>query len=112
MLESVGQMTIPLSMLMIGGLLANLNGKELWIIIQDRHIWFACLAKLIGIPLLLLPAFFLPIPDYSQSVRPNDFSLCPQIWCGCLFRLCWRVHLHSLRHSVHSFDLRALVMDI
>jgi len=62
LLENVGKMTIPLSMLLIGGLLANLKWKELYEYIRDYHLWFACLVKLVLFPLLLLPAFLLPIP--------------------------------------------------
>jgi len=60
-LEEVGKMTIPLSMLVIGSLMATVKFKDLMIIIKDIYIWLATLLKLIIIPLLLLPFLLLPL---------------------------------------------------
>ncbi|WP_245983513.1 AEC family transporter [Ammoniphilus oxalaticus] len=62
LLEQIGKMTIPLSMLLIGGLLANLAWKELGRYARDKWIWTASFAKLIVIPLCLFPMLLLPFP--------------------------------------------------
>lgn len=64
MLGEIGYMTIPLSMIMIGSLIATVKGKELIAIMKNPYIWLAVLAKLILIPLLFFPfLFFLPCPQ-------------------------------------------------
>ncbi|HZW68153.1 MAG TPA: AEC family transporter [Pseudogracilibacillus sp.] len=64
MLEEIGNMTIPLSMIMIGSLIATVKGKELLVLMKNTYIWLAVLAKLILIPLLLFPFIF--FPSYPQ----------------------------------------------
>lgn len=59
--EMVGLPTIPLSMLIIGILLANLNRTEVWHYIQNRYIWSAVSMRLLIIPLCLFPLLLLPI---------------------------------------------------
>ncbi|MCF6137731.1 AEC family transporter [Pseudalkalibacillus berkeleyi] len=57
--ETVGLPTVPLSMLIIGILLANLNKKEVWSYIRSPHLWSAAFMRLLGIPLCLLPFIFI-----------------------------------------------------
>lgn len=61
-LDSVGSMTVPLSMMLIGCLLGNVRYKELFAFIKDTYLWKATFLRLIGIPLLLLPFLFLSVP--------------------------------------------------
>lgn len=55
-LELVGKMTIPLSMMMIGVLIANVKWNE-FSLIKNKYVWKAAFLKLVIIPLLLLPFF-------------------------------------------------------
>ncbi|MBO1003008.1 AEC family transporter [Pseudogracilibacillus auburnensis] len=60
-LELIGKMTIPLSMMMIGILIANVKGfpcKQ----VTNKYLWKATITRLIIIPLFLLPFFALPVP--------------------------------------------------
>lgn len=61
-LESLGKMTIPLSMLLIGSLIAKVNNKELYLMIKNSYLWKMALARLLFIPFLLLPFAFLTVP--------------------------------------------------
>ncbi|AXI08783.1 auxin efflux carrier [Oceanobacillus zhaokaii] len=61
-LEIVGKMTIPLSMLLIGSLMANVKYKELIIMIKNIYLWKSAVTRLILIPLLLLPFAALSVP--------------------------------------------------
>ncbi|MDQ0340356.1 putative permease [Caldalkalibacillus uzonensis] len=61
-LESVGLMTIPLSMIMIGSFMANMNKRDMGRLSLNRSLWIACALKLVLLPLLLLPFSFLPVP--------------------------------------------------
>src|SRR5699024_12223965 len=38
-LESIGKMTIPLSMMLIGSLLAEVKGNELSRLLKNKHLW-------------------------------------------------------------------------
>ncbi len=57
--ETVGLPTVPLSMLIIGILLANLNKKEVWNYICSPYLWSSVFMRLIGIPICLVPFIFL-----------------------------------------------------
>jgi predicted permease len=57
--ETVGLPTVPLSMLIIGILLANLNKKEVLGYIQSPHLWYSVVMRLICIPLCLVPFIFI-----------------------------------------------------
>lgn len=61
-LESVGKMTIPLSMIIIGSLIANVNYKDIFLSLKNSYLWKAALFKLLLIPLLLLPFTSLSVP--------------------------------------------------
>lgn len=61
-LESVGKMTIPLSMMLIGILIANVKIKELVLLIKSIYPWISSLTRLIVIPALLLPFAVFNVP--------------------------------------------------
>ncbi|WP_313799747.1 AEC family transporter [Cytobacillus sp.] len=61
-LESMGNMTIPLSMLLIGSMIAKVNYKELFLLIKNSYLWKMAFARLLFIPFLLLPFTFLSVP--------------------------------------------------
>ncbi|SFE24542.1 hypothetical protein SAMN05216238_11128 [Lentibacillus persicus] len=67
-LETVGKMTIPLSMMMIGILIANVAYKNFASFIKNTYIWKAALARLIIIPCLLLPFIALPAPSHAVLI--------------------------------------------
>jgi len=60
--ESVGKMTIPLSMLLIGSLLADIGWQEFRRYCQNLYIWNAAMFKLLILPLFLLVFLFLHVP--------------------------------------------------
>jgi len=60
--ESIGKTTIPLSMIVIGSLVANVKVKDLPQLLKNRLLWKAAFARLILIPICLLPFIALPIP--------------------------------------------------
>ncbi|WP_164669468.1 AEC family transporter [Virgibacillus doumboii] len=61
-LDSVGKMTIPLSMMLIGSLVANVNYKDFILLIKNTYLWKSAVTRLILIPVLLLPFAALSIP--------------------------------------------------
>lgn len=61
-LDSVGSMTVPLSMMLIGCLLGKIQYKDLLVMIKDAHLWKATFFRLICIPLLLLPFVLFLVP--------------------------------------------------
>lgn len=61
-LETVGKMTIPLSMMLIGMLIANVKWKDFKFICKNIFLWKATFMRLIIIPGLILPFIMLPIP--------------------------------------------------
>ena len=61
-LESVGKMTIPLSMILIGCLIANVSSRDFFLSLKNQYLWKSAIAKLVIIPLFLLPFAALPIP--------------------------------------------------
>lgn len=62
-LEMIGKMTVPLSMMIIGILIANIQTKSLWSMIKESSLWKMTFARLIFIPLLLLPFALFSIPS-------------------------------------------------
>jgi predicted permease len=68
LLESVGTTTVPLSMILIGSLIANLTFRQMWRLSRNIHLWLAGMAKLLWIPLLLFPLAFFHIPITLLSV--------------------------------------------
>ncbi|MBP1914468.1 putative permease [Lederbergia galactosidilyticus] len=69
-IESIGKMTIPLSMLVIGCLIADAQSNNLFSMLKNQYIWKSAIAKLIIIPLLLLPFYFTapPFPLLATAV--------------------------------------------
>ena len=61
-LRSVGEITIPLSMILIGSLMANTKYKDIPLLLKNPHLWKAAMAKLLLIPSLLLPFALLSVP--------------------------------------------------
>jgi len=60
--ESVGKMTIPLSMLLIGSLLADIQWYDLRQYCKNVYIWIAAGCKLLVLPLFLFIFLFLDVP--------------------------------------------------
>jgi len=60
--EEVGKMTIPLSMILIGSFLAEIEMKDLLLYRKNIYIWIAAILKLMILPLTLLVFIFLPVP--------------------------------------------------
>ncbi|WP_227935067.1 AEC family transporter [Alkalihalobacillus deserti] len=60
-LVDVGPMTLPLSMILIGSLLAAIHFNEFMQLMKNRYVWYATGAKLLLIPLLLAPFLWLPV---------------------------------------------------
>src|SRR5699024_9836781 len=60
--ESVGKMTIPLSMILIGSLLAEIQWHELRQYSKNIYIWIAAGCKLLFIPLFLFIFLFVDVP--------------------------------------------------
>ncbi|WP_245831839.1 AEC family transporter [Oceanobacillus senegalensis] len=61
-LESVGKMTIPLSMMLIGILIANVKYNNFISLIKSIYIWKSSLTRLIIIPVILFPFAALSVP--------------------------------------------------
>ena len=62
-LETIGKMTIPLSMIMIGSLLAEIKKDEYVSLFTTSTLWISAGAKLFVIPFLLFPFIFLNVPS-------------------------------------------------
>lgn len=60
--EDVGKMTIPLSMILIGSFLADIQKKHFIQYGKNMYIWIAAALKLVILPLTLLVFIFLPVP--------------------------------------------------
>ena len=60
--ESVGKMTIPLSMLLIGSLLADIGWQEFRRYSKNLYVLNAALFKLLILPLFLFVFLFLHVP--------------------------------------------------
>ncbi|GAB4073807.1 AEC family transporter [Barrientosiimonas marina] len=61
-LESVGKTTVPLSMILIGSLIAGITYRDIAFMVKDKYLWLAGAAKLLIIPLLLLPFSLFSVP--------------------------------------------------
>lgn len=62
-LEMVGKMTIPLSMIVVGSLIANVKFISLLSMMKSGSLWKMAIAKLLFIPLLLIPFAALSVPS-------------------------------------------------
>ncbi|KHF41753.1 AEC family transporter [Halalkalibacter okhensis] len=67
-LEDIGTMTLPLSMILIGSLLARIGGKQFKQLIKNRYIWYATGAKLLLLPLFLIPFLWFPVSTTVMGV--------------------------------------------
>ena len=78
--KSVGSTTIPLSMLLIGALIANMN-HEHFSFLKDKTLWLVTGVKLLFIPLLLFPLtiFSLPFPMLATAVLVSGMPSAPTI---------------------------------
>ncbi|WLD94220.1 AEC family transporter [Alkalihalobacillus sp. AL-G] len=61
--ETVGLPTIPLSMLIIGILLANLSASEVSAFLHSKYLWLSIFTRLLFIPLCLVPLIAIPIKE-------------------------------------------------
>ncbi|MDY0395898.1 AEC family transporter [Virgibacillus halophilus] len=52
--ESLGKVTIPLSMILIGSMLADIQREDLWKYSKNVYLWMAAGCKLLFLPLFLL----------------------------------------------------------
>jgi malate permease and related proteins len=80
-LESVGTMTIPLSMMMVGILIANIKRKDFLLFMTNIYLWKSAMVKLMLIPLVLLPfvAFSVPHPLLVIAVLVSGMPSAPTI---------------------------------
>ena len=62
--EDVGKMTVPLSMILIGSLLADTRVADFKYYSRNLYIWTASLMKLLILPLSLLVFLFLQVPEH------------------------------------------------
>lgn len=62
--QLIGNMTIPLSMLVIGTFVAdmNLNASMLLSIVKNKILWFVTALRLLIIPIILIPFYFVSVP--------------------------------------------------
>lgn len=61
-MEDVGKITIPLSMILIGSMLADIRLQDMRQYFKNIYVWIAALYKLLIIPLFLLVFLFLNVP--------------------------------------------------
>lgn len=80
-LETIGKMTIPLSMMMIGILIANVKMKEAFIFMKNIYLWKSTFVKLLLIPILLLPfaGLSVPFPLITIAVLVSGMPSAPTI---------------------------------
>lgn len=80
-LESIGKMTIPLSMLVIGCLIADTQIKNIFMMLKNSYIWKSAFVKLLLTPLLLLPLYFLsvPFPLFATAIIVSGMPSAPTI---------------------------------
>ncbi|GGF12946.1 transporter [Halobacillus andaensis] len=67
-LTYLGMPTIPLAMLMIGSILADLKWQEFTQVCKNLHTWVVVVVRLLIIPLGLIPFTFLSIPSTLTAV--------------------------------------------
>jgi len=80
-LESTGNMTIPLSMIMIGVLIADIKGTDLLSSFKNKYLWIAAFFRLLLLPMLLLPflAFSIPFPVLMIAILVSGMPCAPTI---------------------------------
>ncbi|MBY0149339.1 AEC family transporter [Neobacillus niacini] len=61
--EMIGKMTIPLSMIVVGSLIVNVKFISLLSMMKTGSLWNMAIAKLLFIPLLLIPFAALSVPS-------------------------------------------------
>lgn len=78
-LYSVGSTTIPLSMLLIGALIANINFAIVYKLWKDKDLWIITGMRLIGVPLFLFPLiiFKLPFPLLATVILVTGTPAAP-----------------------------------
>ncbi|ARK29482.1 Membrane transport protein [Halalkalibacter krulwichiae] len=67
-LADIGMMTLPLSMILIGSLLAAIDFSSFKKLMKNKYIWYATGAKLLLIPFLLTPFLWLPVSTIIVGV--------------------------------------------
>ncbi|MCJ7842347.1 AEC family transporter [Lederbergia sp. NSJ-179] len=67
-LESVGKMTVPLSMLLIGSIFVRVRTKDVFVYIKNRYVWLTTGMRLIIIPICLLPFTLFSIPFALMAI--------------------------------------------
>jgi predicted permease len=67
-LVDIGTMTLPLSMILIGSLLAGISAQEFKQLMKNRYIWYATGAKLLLLPMLLIPFLWFPVSTTVMGV--------------------------------------------
>jgi hypothetical protein len=79
--EMVGNTTIPLSMLLIGTMIANINIKHSIHLLKDKTVWGMAATRLLLIPLLLFPLLFfsLPFPLLATAILVSATPAAPTI---------------------------------
>ncbi len=96
--ESVGKMTIPLSMILIGSLLADLQWHELRQYSKNIYIWIAAGCKLFILPLFLFVFLFFSSTisishhcsvNICNAKRIHNICLCAKIWRRCFLCVIW-----------------------
>ena len=80
-LENIGKMTIPLSMILIGSLIAEVNFDNIRQWLKNKYIWNATVIRLIFIPSLLIPFMFFPIalPILMNAIIVSGMPSAPTI---------------------------------
>ena len=81
LLENTGKMTIPLSMLLIGSLLAGIKLEDFFQLIKNRYIWMVTGTRLLLIPLFLLPFVLLspPFALFAVAVLVSGMPSAPTV---------------------------------
>jgi malate permease and related proteins len=80
-LDTIGKMTIPLSMMLIGILIANVKTREMLILLKNIYLWKSAFVKLVLIPLLILPfaVFSIPFSVMVVAVLVSGMPSAPTI---------------------------------
>ncbi|MGM8364536.1 AEC family transporter [Virgibacillus sp. W0181] len=61
-LDLIGKMTIPLSMIVIGSLMAKVTLKDIPLLVKNTYLWKMTFFRLLLLPLLIIVFIFLPVP--------------------------------------------------
>lgn len=81
-LKTVGEMTVPLSMILVGALIANVKMKTFFLSLKNGYLWTSSLLRLLFFPLLLLPFAVLSVPfpvlliAFIVSGMPSAPTIC------------------------------------